>query len=244
VNDADRYRLLYGPYRMPRCRVGRKLFCAVRGWVTVRKVSDGLIPWPQTLVGRSKALILCGDLVKAVRHESNQAVAYHWGVTPQTVTVWRKALDVGPTNEGTHRLRSDYTREPWAEAARAKGQAKNADPARRAKLAAAKRGKPRPAHVVEAIVRANQARKVSAETRRKMSEAHRRRGTRPPKAGPAWTSEEDELVRTLPPAEVAQRTGRSLGAVYDRRRTLRLPDGRRERWRRPPRADSGDAPGR
>jgi hypothetical protein len=36
----------------------------------------------------------------------------------------------------------------------------------------------------------------------------------------------------MAPAEVAERTGRALGAVYDRRRTLELPDGRRERWRR------------
>jgi hypothetical protein len=233
VNDADRFRLLFGPYRMPRCRVGRKLFCEVRGWVTVRGLSDNPIPWPQTRGKRGRPfLILCGDLVKAVRRESNQAVAYHWGVTPQTVSGWRKALDVGPTTEGTSRLRSDYTREPWAEAARAKGQAKNTDPARRAKLSAAKRGKARPAHVTEALRAARLGEPLPAETRRKMSAAHKRRGTRPPKAGSPWTPEEDELVRTLPPVEVAERTGRSLAAVYDRRRVLRLPDGRAERWQR------------
>jgi hypothetical protein len=134
---------------------------------------------------------------------------------------------VGPTNAGTHRLRSDYTREPWAEAARAKGQARNTDPEVRAKVAAARRGKPRPAHVRQAIGAAHRGRRLSEATRAKMREAHRRRGRRPPKAGPAWTPAEDELVRTLPPAEVAKRTGRSLVAVYDRRRTLRLPDGRR-----------------
>jgi hypothetical protein len=66
----------------------------------------------------------------------------------------------------------------------------------------------------------------SEETRRKMSEAHRRRGTRPPKAGRPWTDEEDDLVRTLPAKEVAGRTGRTLRAVYDRRRGLGMPDGR------------------
>jgi hypothetical protein len=35
-----------------------------------------------------------------------------------------------------------------------------------------------------------------------------------------WTPEEDESVRTLPPAEVAWRTGRTLLAVYQRRRVL------------------------
>jgi hypothetical protein len=43
----------------------------------------------------------------------------------------------------------------------------------------------------------------------------------------AWTRKEDELVRTLPPAKVARRTGRTLTSVYDRRSLLGVPDGRR-----------------
>ena len=35
-----------------------------------------------------------------------------------------------------------------------------------------------------------------------------------------WTPAEDELVRTLPPAEAAERTGRTLPAVYQRRHHL------------------------
>ena len=35
-----------------------------------------------------------------------------------------------------------------------------------------------------------------------------------------WTPAEDELVRTLPPAEAAERTGRTLPAVYQRRHDL------------------------
>ena len=27
MNDADRFKLLYGPYRAPRCRVGGRLRC-------------------------------------------------------------------------------------------------------------------------------------------------------------------------------------------------------------------------
>jgi hypothetical protein len=42
-----------------------------------------------------------------------------------------------------------------------------------------------------------------------------------------WTAEEDELVRALPAEEVAQRTGRSLMGVYQRRYRLGVPDGRR-----------------
>src|SRR5947207_2605029 len=104
----------------------------------------------------------------AVRREAAQAVAYWWGVTGQTLTVWRKALGVQETNERTSALRSAYTEEAWAVEARRKAHSKNADPERRAKIAAAKRGKPRPPHVVEAIRRSHLGRHHSEETRQKM----------------------------------------------------------------------------
>jgi hypothetical protein len=47
------------------------------------------------------------------------------------------------------------------------------------------------------------------------------RGTgRPRRRSQPWTAEEEALVRTLPPAEAARRTGRSLEAVYVRRYRL------------------------
>jgi hypothetical protein len=48
----------------------------------------------------------------------------------------------------------------------------------------------------------------------------RHRGTPPPRFGTHWTPEEDKLVRALPPAEAAGRTGRTLPAVYQRRHHL------------------------
>jgi hypothetical protein len=44
VNDRDRFRLLFGSYRTPRFRYGRKVLCAVRGEVVVVGLSDGPIP--------------------------------------------------------------------------------------------------------------------------------------------------------------------------------------------------------
>jgi hypothetical protein len=41
-----------------------------------------------------------------------------------------------------------------------------------------------------------------------------------------WTAAEDRLVRTLPSAEAARRTGRSLDAICMRRRKVGVPDGR------------------
>jgi hypothetical protein len=43
-----------------------------------------------------------------------------------------------------------------------------------------------------------------------MSAAQRQRGAWSPAAGRPWTKKEDELVRTLLPAEVVKRTGRTL----------------------------------
>jgi hypothetical protein len=37
-----------------------------------------------------------------------------------------------------------------------------------------------------------------------------------------WTAEEDAVVRTLPPAEAALRTGRTVNAIYRRRVVLGL----------------------
>jgi hypothetical protein len=47
-------------------------------------------------------------------------------------------------------------------------------------------------------------------------------GVRVPRHPRPWTAEEDQMAGTLPPAETARRTGRSLMAVYDRRRVLRV----------------------
>jgi hypothetical protein len=170
---------------------------------------------------------VCGSLVRAIRKESEIAVAHHLGVSDQTVWAWRKALGVGATTPGTSRLRRDHFSEPWGKAARQMAWSKAREPQRRAKIAAARRGRPRPAHVIEAMARARRGRSHSEETRRKMSAAHRLRGTRPPEAGRPWTAEEDELVRTLPAKEVARRTGRTLKAVYGRLLDLGMTDGRR-----------------
>ncbi len=133
-------------------------------------------------------------------------MAHWWGVDVQTVWRWRKALGVSATTPGTSRLRSDYTKEPWAIEAQTAMNAKAGDPERREKVAAAKRGKPRPRHVVEAMRQARIGTHPSDEARRRMSEAHRVRGTRPPAAGRPWEPEEDALLGTMPDEEVAQRS--------------------------------------
>lgn len=74
--------LHFGPYTAPKARLGDTVVCAKRGRLVVRGFTSGPMPWPTGLVGRGKVcIILCGDLVRAVRRESAAAVAAHWGVS-------------------------------------------------------------------------------------------------------------------------------------------------------------------
>jgi hypothetical protein len=44
MEDTDRFRLLFGPYRTPRFRIGSFVRCEVRGEVRIVGVSDSSIP--------------------------------------------------------------------------------------------------------------------------------------------------------------------------------------------------------
>jgi hypothetical protein len=74
VDDADRFRLL-GKYRTPRVRVGRVVRCEIRGEVEVVGFTDGPISWPKCKTTRRHTIIVYADLARAIRRESEQAVA-------------------------------------------------------------------------------------------------------------------------------------------------------------------------
>ena len=175
MEDAERFRLL-GKYRTPRFRYGRKVLCEVRGEVTIVGMTVAPIPWPSGKRGRGRSPVVFKDLAKALRRELNKAICRWWGLTPQTVSKWRKALGIGPITEGTSTLYREYTKEPWAVEAFAKAHAKARDPEHCRKIAEAKRGKPRPRHVIEAMRQARLGMRHTEESRRKMSETRRKRG--------------------------------------------------------------------
>jgi hypothetical protein len=79
VTDADRFRLL-GKYRTRRCRVGQGVRCRVRGAVVIVALSDAPIPWPLCKAGKWLVAVVSKDLSKALRRESEQAVAF-WRVS-------------------------------------------------------------------------------------------------------------------------------------------------------------------
>ena len=217
---------LLGAYRTPEFKYGDVLPCAIHGYVRAVGLTDGLIPWPvgKRIDGRkagTPAIILYGGLISAVQTESNRAVSYWWGVSGQTVTRWRKALGVGRTNSGTSTLRTAYARGHVGEAMRKALLPVLSSPERRAKISAAIQGKRRPD--LSARNRLKKGVRLSDDARQRMREAWHRHGFVGGKKGAkAWTSAEDELVRTLPTSEAAKRTNRTIASIGSRRRKLRL----------------------
>jgi CheY-like chemotaxis protein len=92
-----------GPYHPLQCHVGDTLFCEIRGTVTVAGISNTPVPWPYTQSGGwgRPSPILCKELARAVRQEAAVVVCWLFGVAPQTVRRWRKALGV-PLRESWH----------------------------------------------------------------------------------------------------------------------------------------------
>jgi hypothetical protein len=94
--------LIAGPYNPPACEPGSSLTCKRFGRQTVGGFTAAPIPWPYAArIGGTPPLILCGDLVRAIRTETASAVAFHWGVNRSVVHDWRQVLGVGRFTAGT-----------------------------------------------------------------------------------------------------------------------------------------------
>lgn len=159
------HELRLGYYRTPEVAVGGRLHCAVRGEVIVVGMSNGRIPWPLASKpgNTNRMLVIYGDLKRAVTREAAITVCHHWGVTPQTVSKWRKAMGVGPHTDGSRELRRSHGLRKWLKI-KDKVLAKAGDPERCEKIAAAKYGKKRPPHVIEACGRRISAARSASRT--------------------------------------------------------------------------------
>lgn len=198
MRQEERCRLMFGPYTPPRTDRGKFLVCECRGTVKVSGYSDGSIPWPVKWHTRN-SLILCGDLIDAVRRESKLAVAHHWGVSLKTVQKWRRALEVEPYTSGSQWLMRTTAQE---------------------------RATPRRMRRMSELARPAGRLPKSKEWKRKMSRIVRLRirlsGPIHPDR-PLWTTEHDGLLGTDSDSAIAEKLGRSVDAVRSRRCALGIP---------------------
>jgi hypothetical protein len=196
MEDRERTKLLFGPYRPPRLRKGDRAACLFKDCdVVVTGWTDARISWPRCRpldVPRSHPSLLVDDeLARAIQHESAAALTHWWGVSDGVVTRWRAAFGVGRVNcEGTHRR---------MRAASEAGTART-------------RGRRLPP---EAVERRRQT-ALGLDLAR-----HLRPGCN---YGPWWSRAELALLGKLPDDVVAARIGRTPDAVRCKRQKLRVPN--------------------
>jgi hypothetical protein len=218
MKAIDRFKLLGGPYRPPKVKRGGKLFCEIRGTVTVGGFRNGPVPWPYSKQ-RGCPPILCGDMIKAIKFESRLAVCHHFLISREIVRAWRRALNAPVFTEGTRRLHGAIANNRTDDRiVRAREASKT--PAALAKASASLKGRIQSAKTITAVRKAAK-RPRSKAWKIKMAEYWRRRGH--PPGHPElrfWTPDEDALLGTDTDSAIARRLGRTLKAVNQRRRKI------------------------
>lgn len=141
IPDEVRLALVGGPYVAPEAAIGAELRCRLRGRQTVAGYTEGgVIRWPKAEgTAGSGPIILCGDLVRALRVESAQAICAWFGLERKAVRRYRRLLDVPRYTEGTEALWRSWARVKLTAAARRKGGEAAAKLRRAAASAAAAR---------------------------------------------------------------------------------------------------------
>jgi hypothetical protein len=227
ISDAERFKLYHGPYMAPKCRVGGTLFCAYRSKrLKVGGLTDTPIIWPYARHTGPLSMIVCGDLVRAVQTESVLAVAHHWGVARETVWKWRRALGVPMWNEGSLRLHRITQPERYDIQALERARKRSQTPKARAKMSAARKGRPPHPHLRAAATAAARRpksesfkRQLSLRLRREWQQGLRR--GHPP--GRPWTDAEIARLGTDTDPEIARELERTPGAVQKMRLRLGIP---------------------
>lgn len=205
MNQQERCKLLFGPYVAPRTPRNRRLYCQMRGSLRMGTWSDGPIPWPRRY--RTDSIILCGDLIRAVKMESVDAICYHWGVCRSLVQKWRAALNVPRYNLGTKQLRR-YVWSPNS-LARQKAITRGVNPKA---LIGRRKSTLEPVRPIKRPGTSELMRERMAKTGRALNPALR-----------LWTEMEDKLLGTARDENIARRINRSKFAVTARRQNLGIP---------------------
>lgn len=217
---GDSKTALLGAYTPPVVEQDGCLTCERLGRVEVDGFSNALIPWPIVKRGGTPSLVLCGDLIEAVRRESVSAVVHWWGVSTTTVRKWRRLLGVPRMNEGTIRLHREAIPDRFNDETQEKSRQALKNPETRAKMSASRKGKPIHPNSRKAASEACR-RPRSEEWKAQMSERLRREwqdGSRVNRN--QWTPEEIALLGTALDRVVAEQVGRSVEAVGVYRRKL------------------------
>ena len=230
------------------CGGGRLSSVKFRGDVVrVGGMSDAPIQWPRVLETGRPSLIVCGELVRAVKQESAAAVAHHWGVCETTVWKWRIALGVGRMTEGTTQLYRDLvpSRLPPEKAALGRERANTFEHA--AAQSAARKGKPANEATRNRLLRAAKRKwspKRKRERRILMKQLTRSGVVRPPQPpqGTSWSDKEKALLGMMLDRAVAEITGRSITAVRAYRKYLGIPMSRHSRLHQEPKPENGRKP--
>jgi len=222
VTDDSKTKLL-GAYAPPVVGPDRCLTCERLGMIEIDGFSNALIPWPVVKRGGTPSLVLCGDLIEAVRRESVCAVVHWWGVSANTVRIWRRALGVPRMTEGTTNLHREAIPDRFNEETQEKARKAVQTPETRAKMSASRKGKPQHPNTREGALQASK-RPKSEEWKAKMSERLREEwkdGTRV--SHNQWTSEEIALLGSNLDRVVAEQIGRSVESVGVFRRKMGVP---------------------
>ena len=197
--QEEKVRFVGGPYVPPLVPIGGWLKCELRGELQVGGYTNALIPWP-VATGHRKQLIVCVDLVRALKTESVLAVAFHFGISRTLVSEYRSRLGIERFTAGSQRLFWRSVNLARTDEARAKlsrhheGRSDLMTSEAREKL------------------RQIQKRPKSEAWKQKMSERWTRRYAVSGKPL-EWTEAELKLIGTRPDREVARLLGRTLSAL-------------------------------
>lgn len=235
MTDSERFKLLYGPYEVPKFRVGDKLLCEYRDReVKVSGITDARIPWPCARGPGPQGPIVCGSLISAIRSEAVIAVAHHWGVCVKTVTKWRRAFEVAAVNNGTLALFVGYGYERLATPeVQAKSKEAMGTEEVRAKIRASCTGRKLHPKTAAALLEAAK-RPKSEEWKRGMSTRSRKMWDNPEEYGlPAqhhWSDEDIELLGTKSDKEAGEILGLPQHVVVYKRLSLGIEANVLEPW--------------